>query len=576
MAVYVKRPDGNWDEVDNTVPNIKVKTGASTWADAAIVYVRTPSGWQIAWDNAAPAPEITSSSSAAYGASTSSITINWTQPTIYNFVKYQFTTDGGATWGDDSTNSALRSKTWNGLAENTSYTVGVRVVNVSGRTGTATTTRTTVNSFPAAVTNGSVTDQTSSSGKLNWTASTAGDLKGGGLSYAINNSNDTVRVGDTDSTSFTVTGLSQNSSYTYKVYARDSNDAYSSPISLTIDTTNAAPPAATVTASGTGANGTNYSSTANVVKNGTWRVQYSGEAVSAIAYLFDSNNVWTGRSSTLYESNNRQTSIDQYVTFGDLAPSAEYRVAVDVTDANSATTRSSYVGQTTEAAYWYSYVGSTTWYTTSIYPSSSQLSASTQVTGFEASKATLGSSSWWLSGTNSASASTTAYEYLQWDGAWPSYTAASVTHYSGSGGTTTSTPTQTSSQTTSPARYVSAFEYAAADTDQGAAGNASTTNGDFKVYFSVQHNNAWQGTSTIPYGGSNGYNINYVELISSLGGDGYGSLAVSPNRESSSLKVRFTMTNLRTHTGYTGYRASCFYAGISIYYAATSTTNYYR
>lgn len=571
MAVYVKKPDGNWDEVDNTIPNIKVKTGASTWADAAIVYVRTSSGWQIAWDNAAPAPEITSSSSAAYGASTSSITINWTQPTIYNFVKYQFTTNGGATWGDDSTNSGLRSKTWNGLAENTSYTVGVRVVNVSGRTGTATTTLTTVNSFPAAVTNGSVTDQTPSSGKLNWTASTAGDLKGGGLSYAINNSNDTVRVGDTDSTSFSITGLSQNSSYTYKVYARDTNDAYSPAVSLTISTTNAAPPAATVTAIGNGDTGTDYTTTGSVRRVGTWRVQYSGEAVSAIAYLFDSANNWTGRSVTLYSSSNRQTLIDQYVDFGDLATSTEYRVAVDVTDANDSTVRSSYVGLTTNSWRYYRYTQSFVWTTSYMDPYSGMTASSTASSAYGASE--VYGDKWWLSGTNSASTSSTAYEYIQWDASWPGGTYASISKQDYNYDTFTAS----NSSTLNPARQITGYTYVVPDNDNGVTGTGSTTTGNFSMYFSLTNGSStnWSGTSVIPYGGSNGYNITYIDGPVDVGNDGHLVRSFS-GKTSEPLKARWTMTRLQTHSGFTGYRASCYTLQMDYAYAYVSTTYYYR
>lgn len=570
MAIYVKRGDGQWDEAENTAANLKIRD-SSGWKDIYLVYVKTPTGWQIVWDNAAPPPVISSSSTAAYSTETSSITIEWTQPTIYNFDRYEFTTDNGATWGDASTNANLRSKTWNGLTERTSYTVGVRVVNKSGRTGEAKTTITTANSNPQPPTGGSVTDVTSSSGKLNWTASTSTDKKGGGYTYAINNSNDTVTVGWTDSTSFDITGLAQNSSYTYKVYTRDTGDLYSSALSLTISTSNAAPPAATVTAWSTGDTGVDYSSPGSVLKTGTWRVQYSGEAVSAIAYLFDSANNWTGRSSTLYDSNNRQTSIDTYVTFGDLAYSTEYRVAVDVTDANSATTRSSYIGNTTPSYRLYRRDSGIAWATGSMNATGG-LSASTAVGGFEASKAASGSSGWWLSQTNSASTSSTAYEYIQWDPSWPGGTVSSLYtedyNYD--------TGVATDGQTANPARQITGYEYAAADTDQGASGNGSTTTGNFDVYFSVYNGSGWSGSSTIPYGGSNGYNINYVDLSSQIGNDGYISKTLGTNRTSEPLKVRYTLTRLQQHTGYTGFRASAFYVGISYRYAYAVNIYYYR
>lgn len=574
MAIYVKRGDGQWDEAENTAANLKIRD-SSGWKDIYLVYVKTPTGWQIVWDNAAPPPVISSSSTAAYSTETSSITIEWTQPTIYNFDKYEFTTDNGATWGDASTNANLRSKTWNGLTERTSYTVGVRVVNKSGRTGEAKTTITTANSNPQPPTGGSVTDVTSSSGKLNWTASTSSDKKGSSLTYAINNSNDTVRVGDTDSTSFDITGLAQNSSYTYKVYTRDTGDLYSAPISLTISTTNAAPPAATVTASSTGSDGevaSGSSSTApTVYKNATWRVQYSGEAVSATAYLFNSANTWTGSSVVLFASNNRQTSIDTYVSFAGLSTSTEYRVAVDVTDANSATTRSSYVANTTGGATLVRRDSGISWATGSMIAGGG-LSASTAVGGFEASKAATGSTGWWLSQTNSASTSTTAYEYIQWDPSWPGGTTSSLT----TNDYNYETGVLSDSQTADPARQITGYEYAAADTDQGPSGNGSTATGNFDVYFSVYNGTGWSGTATIPYGGSNGYNIKYVDLSSQIGNDGYISKTLGTNRTSEPLKVRYTLTRLQQHTGYTGFRASAYYVGISYRYAYATHTYYWR
>lgn len=569
MAIYVKRGDGQWDEAENTSANIKVRDSGG-WKDAYLVYVKTPTGWQIVWDNAAVPPVIDSSSTAAYSTDTSSVTINWTQPTIYNFDKYEFTTDGGATWGDASTNANLRSKTWNGLAERTSYTVGVRVVNKSGRTGAATTTLTTANSNPQPPTSGTVTDVTPTSAKLNWTASTSTDKKGGGLTYAVNNSNDTVRVGDTDSTSFTVTGLSQNSSYTYKVYTRDSGDLYSSALSFTVNTTNAAPPAATVTSNGSSETGTSYVQGTQVYKNGSWRVQYSGEAVSVVAYLFDSANNWTGSSVTLYDSSNRQTSVDQYVSFNNLAASTEYRVAVDVTDANDATTRSAYVANTMAAAELYQVTHTVNSFTGSVGPSSG-MSASTSVAGFESSKV-YSASGWWLSNGNTSGTAGTSYEYIQWDMSWSGDAGLANQYVTGRNYLRGSYDYPSTYQ----ARYISGYTFYAADTDNGVSGNGTTTTGNFRIYYSIYNGTGWRNDGgTIPYTGANGYNIAYTSNRI-IGNDGYEDAQFANEYISEPVKLRWTLTNLQLHTGYSNYRGSAYALYVRYTYKTVTETSYYR
>lgn len=232
MAIYVKKDESSWDEVSSMTPDIKVKTGESTWTDAAIVYVKTgPTTWSVAWDNAAPPPVYSSISTAAYSTDTSSITLTWTQPTIYGFVKYQFTTNGGATWGEDSTNPDLRTKTWNGLSERASYTVGVRVVNLSGRVGEMTRTITTANSTPANPTSLSRSAPNPNQIDLSWTASTSTDR----ASYEIYEGATFVK--SVTGTSTSVGSLAVNSSHTYTIYTKDTSGALSSGVSFSAITT---------------------------------------------------------------------------------------------------------------------------------------------------------------------------------------------------------------------------------------------------------------------------------------------------------------------------------------------------
>jgi hypothetical protein len=237
MAIYVKKDSTTWDEVSNLTPDIKVKTGASTWTDASIVYVKTGANtWSVAWDNAAPPPVYSSSSTAAYSTDTSSITLNWTQPTIYGFVKYQFTTNGGATWGDDSTDPNLRTKTWNGLAERTTYTVGVRVVNQSGRVGEMTYAVTTANSTPAAVTSLSASAPNPNQIDLSWAASTSGDRS----SYDVYEGGTFIK--NVTGTSTSITGLGVNTAHTYTVYTKDTGGLASGGSSASATTPNVGGP----------------------------------------------------------------------------------------------------------------------------------------------------------------------------------------------------------------------------------------------------------------------------------------------------------------------------------------------
>jgi hypothetical protein len=233
MAIYVKKDESSWDEVSNLTPDIKVKTGLETWTDVALVQVKTgPTTWTVVWDNYAPPPVFSSSSTAADAVDTSSITLTWTQPAMFGFVKYQFTTNGGATWGDESTNANLRTKTWTGLSERTAYTVGVRVINASGRVGDLTRTITTANSVPAAPTGLTRSAPNPNQIDLSWTASTSGDRS----SYDIYEGATFIKNVPTG-TSTSVGSLGVNTAHTYTIYTKDTSGAASAGVSFTAITT---------------------------------------------------------------------------------------------------------------------------------------------------------------------------------------------------------------------------------------------------------------------------------------------------------------------------------------------------
>jgi hypothetical protein len=597
MAVYVKTA-GGWTEVTNTAPNIRVKTGASTWTEASIVYVKNASGWQVVWDNAATPPLYSSSSTAAAGAGSpdkSSYTLNWTQPTVYSFNRYEFTSDGGTTWGSPSTNAALRAYTWTNLDSSTSYTFGVRVVTNSGRTGELLRTDTTANGNPQPVTSLSSSGITPTQADISWTASTSTDLAASNR-YEIWASGATSATFSQNGTSKTITGLTQNTSYTYTVYAVDSGGLKSSGVSVTFTTTNANPPAPTVSGLSKQDDGTSRTTTAAVQKGLTFSVSYSGEAVSAVAELRNSANTQTLQTVTLYGTGNRQTSINQNVSFTGLSESTSYICRVVVTDANSGSTTTDSAAYTTNAAYEYERTASDNWTVADVPltqdrgPSALAMRASSSVSGRSANSV-FSPNGGWVSGSNTASESGTSYEYIAWPFDWSwSGVDRYITYYTRPAGGSLVTNTVQN-------RFICGFRYSIWV-------NASIK--DIKMYVSLgrgyttsvnatdwSNNGAVLGT--IPYGGGNGYNTAYTYYAQNNStGDGGGdpneidhlpSAYFFPTQayewEGSGLLIKFTGTRLSTHTGgysySTGFRQTCTGMAVKMLYRSSVTeTPYYR
>lgn len=583
MAIHVKTGASTWTEVTNTSPNIRVKTGASTWTEASLVYVKTGSGWQLVWDNAAVPPVYSSHSSSALGTGSpdkSSFTIVWTQPTIYSFSKYQFTSDGGATWGGDITNAGLRTYTWTNLNSSTSYTFGVRTVTVSGRNGEMLYTATTANGNPQPVTSGTSASATSTGATISWTASTSTDL-------ATTNRYEIWAAGATSATfsqngvSKEITGLSQNTTYTYTVYAVDSDGLKSSGVAISFTTTNANPPAPTLTGNYLKAHDTTSRTTTGAVRKGlTWRVQYTGEAVSMTYELF----TWNGSSyvsyttGTLYATNNRQTSVDTTLAFTGLLASTDYYLRVTATDANSGSTNSTIVGGTTYAAFEYERTITKTpaggWSDVFGVPG---LRSSSATTGYEASKVVGGNG--WISGPNSGSFGGTNFEYIAWPFDW-SWTGLprTVTYQ-------TRPPGGNLVSTTEQARFVSGFRYTI-------NGNAPLK--DICMYVSlgkgfvvggavvgsispVDWSNSGSVLGTIPYTGSNGYNTQYTYYKQNdTGTASFENIAGAYEWEGAGLIVKYSATRLSTYTGLTNYRQSATSFGIWVTWFTVTENLFYR
>jgi len=291
MTIYVKTGASTWTEVTNAAPNIKVKTGASTWTDASLVYLKTASGWQLVWDNAATPPVFSSSSTAASGTGSpdkSTFTIVWTQPTIYSFQKYQFSSDAGATWGGDSTNADLRTYTWTNLNSSTSHTFGVRTVTVSGKTGPMSHVATTANGNPQPVTNGTTSSILPESATISWTASTSTDLAPSNT-YEIWESGAVSATYSQTGVSKAFTGLSQNTAYSFTIFAVDSAGLKSSGVVISFTTTTNATPV--FSSSSTAASGTGSPDKSTFTINWTQPTIYSFQKYQ---FSSDGGSTWSG------------------------------------------------------------------------------------------------------------------------------------------------------------------------------------------------------------------------------------------------------------------------------------------
>ncbi|RDD80605.1 chitinase [Dyella tabacisoli] len=159
---------------------------------------------------------------ASTAQTSSSISLSWTASTdnpggsgVAGYDIYR----GGNLVGS----STATSYTDSGLSSNTSYSYTVRARDVAGNASaqsTAITAKTSADTTPPSVPQGLVsTAQTSSTISLSWAASTDNAGGSGVAGYDIYRGGSLV--GSSTTTSYTDTGLSANTSYSYTVRARD-------------------------------------------------------------------------------------------------------------------------------------------------------------------------------------------------------------------------------------------------------------------------------------------------------------------------------------------------------------------
>ena len=155
-----------------------------------------------------------------------SLTLNWTASDSSDIASYDIYQ--GLTFLANVTGTTYAVS---GLTVGTQYTFSVRAKDTSGNVATGTTvTATTVDTTsPSNVTGLNYSNLSTTSVNLTWTASASNDVTG----YDIYNG--ATLVTNTASTSYTVTGLTQNTNYTFTVKAKDTsgNAASGSSINLT-------------------------------------------------------------------------------------------------------------------------------------------------------------------------------------------------------------------------------------------------------------------------------------------------------------------------------------------------------
>ena len=172
-------------------------------------------------------------------ASERKVTVSWIAPanggTSITGYAIQRSTNGGSSWSQvtSNTNSTATSLT-DSVSNNTAYIYRVAAINAvdTGTYSGASVSVTPVVPPPSGVTKGTVT---ASQASFSWNASGSAHLASSNK-YRVYRG--TTYIGQTNDTSFTATGLSENTAYTFYVYAVDNLDTWSSAASASITSGN--------------------------------------------------------------------------------------------------------------------------------------------------------------------------------------------------------------------------------------------------------------------------------------------------------------------------------------------------
>ena len=234
QMVFAPNGSASYPRWDNTTSSLQDSGSAIGWSIRNERHVRTPgsTGWgstnftvlQIRVNGQIRAPAAPMNLSAA--PDDGQVTLSWTNPANNTITKYQYRrkTDTGtySSWADiPNSGDTTTSYTVTGLTNGTEYTFGVRAVNAGGN-GAASTVTATPAPVPAAPTNlkAEVGDR-----RIGLTWDDPGDSTIDEYEYSTDGGTFSVISGSDDTTtSYTVTGLTNGTQYTFAVRAVNNTD----------------------------------------------------------------------------------------------------------------------------------------------------------------------------------------------------------------------------------------------------------------------------------------------------------------------------------------------------------------
>ena len=234
QMVFAPNGSASYPQWDNTTSNLQDSASAIGWSIRNERHARTPgsTGWssinftvlQIRVNGQIRAPAAPMNLSAT--PDDGQVTLSWTNPANNTITKYQYRrkTDTGTygSWTDiPNSGDTTTSYTVTGLTNGTQYTFGVRAVNAGGN-GAASTVTATPAPVPAAPTNleAEVRDR-----RIGLTWDDPGDSTIDEYEYSTDGGSFSVISGSDDTTtSYTVTGLTNGTQYTFAVRAVNNTD----------------------------------------------------------------------------------------------------------------------------------------------------------------------------------------------------------------------------------------------------------------------------------------------------------------------------------------------------------------
>ncbi len=234
QMVFAPNGSASYPRWDNTTSSLQDSGSAIGWSIRNERHVRTPgsTGWgstnftvlQIRVNGQIRAPAAPMNLSAA--PDDGQVTLSWANPANNTITKYQYRrkTDTGTygSWTDiPNSGDTTTSYTVTGLTNGTEYTFAVRAVNAGGN-GAASTVTATPAPVPAAPTNlkAEVGDR-----RIGLTWDDPGDSTIDEYEYSTDGGTFSVISGSDDTTtSYTVTGLTNGTQYTFAVRAVNNTD----------------------------------------------------------------------------------------------------------------------------------------------------------------------------------------------------------------------------------------------------------------------------------------------------------------------------------------------------------------